>query len=246
MCSLRVGIIADTQYVDSEDGTTFDKKTTRRYRHSLEILKRAVSYFVEEGVASAIHLGDVLDAKCKELDITARCCLEIKSVLEREASLKWNYVAGNHDLNCMGGRKRFDENFTKLGLHDRLYYHVSYPGYVFVYLDGYEVSTLAPSSEENKQKAIALLMHNNKNDVFGSNNSWFDGLTDEQKKYVPYNGAVSYEQLRWLETRAKQNGEGGVQETQRERHTRLLTLTHTHTHTHCSQHHQARQHRCNG
>ena len=66
--TIRVGIIADTQYVDAEDGATFDKKTTRRYRHSLAILKRAVPYFVGEGVRSAVHLGDLLDSKCKDLD----------------------------------------------------------------------------------------------------------------------------------------------------------------------------------
>ncbi len=59
------GIISDTQYVDDEDGSNYDKSVIRRYRHSLEVLKQSVVHFEEEikrstVVASGTGIGRIL------------------------------------------------------------------------------------------------------------------------------------------------------------------------------------------
>ena len=41
----KIGIIADIQYCDEEDGTSFDGSETRRYREALNVTKRAAKAF---------------------------------------------------------------------------------------------------------------------------------------------------------------------------------------------------------
>ena len=53
----------DTQYVDSDDGHTFDGKTVRRYRLSLKILAHAIDYFESNNVNIRVIVGDLLDSK---------------------------------------------------------------------------------------------------------------------------------------------------------------------------------------
>ena len=43
-------MIADIQYADREDGTNFNKTSTRRYRHALEITKRAVEDWTTQSI----------------------------------------------------------------------------------------------------------------------------------------------------------------------------------------------------
>lgn len=60
---LKIGIVGDTQYVDSDDGHTFDGKTVRRYRQSLKILAHAIDYFESNNVNIRVVVGDLLDSK---------------------------------------------------------------------------------------------------------------------------------------------------------------------------------------
>ena len=41
----RIGVIADVQYVDQEDGFDFSGVQRRRYRNSIEVLRRAVNHW---------------------------------------------------------------------------------------------------------------------------------------------------------------------------------------------------------
>ena len=41
----RIGVIADVQFVDQEDGFDFSGVQRRRYRNSLEVLRRAVKHW---------------------------------------------------------------------------------------------------------------------------------------------------------------------------------------------------------
>lgn len=62
---LKIGIVGDTQYVDSDNGHTFDGKTVRRYRQSLKILGRAIDYFEANNVNIRVIVGDLLDSKVR-------------------------------------------------------------------------------------------------------------------------------------------------------------------------------------
>ena len=41
----RIGVIADVQYVDQEDGFDFSGVQRRSYRNSIEVLRRAVKHW---------------------------------------------------------------------------------------------------------------------------------------------------------------------------------------------------------
>lgn len=56
----RLGIIADIQHADIDDGKSFHG-ASRYYRQSKEILQRAVDYWRGEKVAMAVSLGDIID-----------------------------------------------------------------------------------------------------------------------------------------------------------------------------------------
>ena len=71
------GLIGDTQYSNSDDGTTFDGKVVRRYRQSFSILEEACKSFEEHKTTSCILLGDVLDARFKSLDSVDECLKDI-------------------------------------------------------------------------------------------------------------------------------------------------------------------------
>ena len=80
MGDFNFGIVSDTQYVDADDGTTFDAKTVRRHRQSLETLKlacRAFAAVADPPILSCVLLGDVLDGKCKKMNNTEHCITEV-------------------------------------------------------------------------------------------------------------------------------------------------------------------------
>jgi hypothetical protein len=53
---LRLGCIADVQYADSDDGSNFKKDVTRRYRHSLKAMRRAVTHWNGCGVGCVLQV----------------------------------------------------------------------------------------------------------------------------------------------------------------------------------------------
>ena len=61
--STKIGVIADIQYADVEDGSNFDQSETRRYRESLKCAKRAGKHFQNVGVDLVLQLGDIVDGK---------------------------------------------------------------------------------------------------------------------------------------------------------------------------------------
>ena len=90
----RIGIIADLQYADADEGHNFSRTVTRRYRHSIEVLHRACAAWYstvssnEKGgitcnaddnstmtphtrrdtpsVSCVLQLGDFIDGKCQQ------------------------------------------------------------------------------------------------------------------------------------------------------------------------------------
>lgn len=202
--SYRIGIIADTQYADTEDGTTFDKTMVRRYRQSLQILESAVQYFNNHSVSYGIQLGDVLDSRVKRLQMAERCLNDILTVTEKSTH-PWSYCVGNHDLDAID-REKFlamlvpQNRLNSISgdvLPQRLYYDVApIAGYRFLFLDGYELSTLSPTSQDHLEQSNALLSQKNKN-LVRHDGDWFVDLAEVDMKYVPYNGGMSQEQLKW-------------------------------------------------
>ena len=207
------GVIGDTQYVDSEDGSTFDGSVVRRYRQSLDTLKKACFSFKISSALLCVLLGDTLDAKCNTMGSAQQCVDEIHDVL-RLSDSPWHFCIGNHDLVCFSRQEVLEKLVApcvqQMCSPSRLYYDfLPFPGFRFIFLDGYDVSTINASSDANRIAAEEILAIKNQNLAIPGA-SWFAGLSEENKRYVPYNGGLSDLQLDWFDDvieRARNSGE---------------------------------------
>ena len=59
----HIGLIADVQYADVEDGSSFGGEEKRRFRGSLEAARRASAVFRAEKVDMMLQMGDAIDGK---------------------------------------------------------------------------------------------------------------------------------------------------------------------------------------
>ena len=66
-----------------------------------------------------------------------------------------------------------------------------------VALDAYDVSTLAPTSQD-PEEGFRLLADKNPNDVRRTDVDFTAGLSGVEKRWVPYNGGLGDAQLVWL------------------------------------------------
>ena len=216
------GVIADIQYVDAPDAMNFQNTTMRRYRQSFNIFKDAITSWdsLITPPKCAIVLGDILDGKSATMMNQEKC---INDVLEASKAVDYEmlYCFGNHchysfsrnDLHTKLSpsflRSNENENEHKnenekssLGgvcSPQKLYYDwAPYEGWRFISLDCYDISLIGSSTLENKKIAEDLLAKNNPNDLtIGS--GWFNGLTYNMRRWVPYNGGISKEQIIWLQ-----------------------------------------------
>ena len=214
------GVIADIQYVDAPDAMNFQNTTMRRYRQSFNIFKDAILSWDSLATAPkcAIVLGDILDGKSATMMNQEKC---INDVLEASKAVNYEmlYCFGNHchysfsrnDLHSklspsfLRSNEKENENENEkssLGgvcSPQKLYYDwAPYEGWRFISLDCYDISLIGSSTLENKKIAEDLLAKNNPNDLtIGS--GWFNGLTYNMRRWVPYNGGISKEQIIWLQ-----------------------------------------------
>ena len=76
-----------------------------------------------------------------------------------------------------------------------------------VVLDSFDISTIEGLSQEKTERAEQILSAHNPNNLKGN---WCEGLAGTDKRFVPFNGALSPAQLGWLEdtlARAAEEGE---------------------------------------
>jgi len=165
----------------------FHKTAERHYRHSLTILKNAVKDWKNKGEISFIaQLGDLLDGLNKKNNVSEE---SLKLLVDHFLDFKVHHLVGNHELY----------NFKRSDLKNKLcsgYYHFSpHPQWKFILLDAYEFCTI---QEETKQSALQYLSQYNPNQIDKSDADWKKGLNGLDLRFMPYNGAVSNEQLKWL------------------------------------------------
>lgn len=230
----RFGVIADVQYANVPDALNFQGTKYRRYKQSLDIFEEAVSTWNTMALNDrntpmfSVVLGDIVDGKSRDSE-EGGCLSHFREILA-SAQNPCYFTFGNHCHYSMGRSEIYELFCPKLnassnninGLTNsvvgkggscspsKIYYDWSpAPGWRFISLDAYDVSLIGASSEHNRKQAKELLDRNNPNDLSVSG-SWFNDLPREKHRWVPYNGGVSDEQLRWLErilTHSKHNNE---------------------------------------
>ena len=161
--SFVLGVVADCQYADQAD------KGSRLYTTCPAKLTQAVNDFNTHSLVSVIHLGDFIDK-----DFTSfATVLDISKAL----NTPFYHVLGNHEFSVDDQYKM--QIATLLNMPAR-YYSFDIDNWVFIALDGNDVSTYAwPKTSEKHQQNMALYASK-----YSAQKTW--------------NGAIGEEQLAWL------------------------------------------------
>eukprot|EP00249_Psilotum_nudum_P014462 c24837_g1_i1 orf=894-1856(+) len=189
------GIITDVQYADIPDGCSF-LGVPRYYRHSLEVLKRAViSWNNHGGHSFAMNLGDIVDGYCPK-ESSRNTVMRIVNEFNAFYLGPVYHILGNH---CLYNLPRNELNeILKIPTSDGNSYYTFCPltGFRVVVLDGYDISAIGwPEGHPHTIRAVNILNKNNPN---ANKNSPF-GLTGAERRFVRFNGGVGKEQLAWLD-----------------------------------------------
>lgn len=202
-----VGLMADLQYADLDNGESFVEKSVRRYRQSLDILRSGAAEFALAKTSINVLLGDLIDFK-STIDNKADLCLSrILEITKAPGVGPFHFIVGNHDLNAFS-RPRVHSQYLPPSVRaatppsgEILYYSLKpHAGFKFLFLDPFDVSSFNASSEAKQRQAQDLLKASNPNMADDKKNgNWFTGLSPEDRRYVPYNGMIGVTQLRWLQ-----------------------------------------------
>lgn len=195
-----IGILADIQYADCDDGHCHHKKNVRYYRNSLNLIKNAIQNFknhetkTKASFKCLVQLGDLIDGKCKQNNSSQtavqKCLDELNKISEKTKLL---HIWGNHEfynflrkdlvntqLNTarfLGEKHANNANYYSFDITDKV---------KLICLDFYELSILGYEKEEaNYLKAMKFYT-----DFKNSNDRKFVTIRD---------GALSDEQFDWLE-----------------------------------------------
>jgi manganese-dependent ADP-ribose/CDP-alcohol diphosphatase len=188
-------------------------------RQSLLILQNAIQKF--SSTDFNLMLGDILDGKAKTLGMNFTC-LDTIHELCRQSPQPWYCTLGNHEYYNFTRHEIFEKVYFSyikdLCPTNKLYYSFQPKvGYRCLVLDGYEVSTIGPITPEFGQQAEETLVQRNPNYAAGSysfglsvsalfspfsigSTDWLLNLSDENLRYLPFNGGISSQQLKWLES----------------------------------------------
>ncbi|KAK8924121.1 Manganese-dependent ADP-ribose/CDP-alcohol diphosphatase [Platanthera zijinensis] len=188
------GVITDVQHADIPDGRSF-LGIPRYYRHSLEVLQRAVGKWnALRKLDFSMNFGDIVDGYCpKDKSLTT-----VRKVLDEFSKFDGPvyHIIGNH---CLYNLPRSDLTglFNIPSFHGTAYYEFSpSPEYRFVVLDAFDISAIGwPRDDPRTSAAVRFLQAKNPNVDKNST----AGLCGLGRRFVKFNGGIGREQLLWLD-----------------------------------------------
>ena len=199
-----IGLLGGTEYADFDDETG---REPRRFRHSLEVMKRAVQYWKVKGPAACvIHLGNLLAAENASVE-KQWTALETFEEVRVRASTPWHFAPGVADHECFGSAGPSNRGAINVaaalrpsrddGGAERSYY-AFFPceGWRVVVLDAFDVSLLAPHGSDAHAAALELLRTQNPNPPDAPDP--LAGLAGEARRFGPSGGGIGALQLQWL------------------------------------------------
>lgn len=214
------GLMSDIQYADIEPASNFGGHEHRDYRASFTHAQTAVDYWssLDSPLAFIAQLGDLIDGQNAgkygqglnfEEPQSKRALQQVQRIWAHCHTPVYHAI-GNHELynftweelslylnsevNESGGRQIISDQSTGL------FYHSFSPaiGWRFIILNSYEDNMILPRSEESLQRIKALLFSKNENLQKTTPVNFFEGLSRENQRFVPFNGGFGQVQLQWL------------------------------------------------
>jgi len=216
-----IGVIADVQYVDIQDGFDFTGKQRRRYRNSLKVLGRAALKWKEAEVDTVLQLGDLVDGQAKGLGKSEEHWETCSRELESSQCKRIVNILGNHELYNFKREKL--ETLEVVRKPSSWYSIKPYADIALrlVILDAYDISTIEGMTKEKTDEAYSYLSKKNPNDIWHKGVNWSEGLVGVERRFMPYNGALSLEQMTWLK---------GVLKNSKESSEKVIILSHVPLH----------------
>lgn len=193
-----IGIIADVQYCNQDDSPSFDGRL-RHYRNALAELERAVTLWNSKPVSAIVQLGDLLDIGCSTLGQSDTDLNRVKEELDKCKCKTISHVVGNHEM-CNFSR---DELSSRLNIKTPAWHSFVVSNMDqkvrIVILDSYDISSIGGTTQENTKLANKILSIKNPNQIHQFGVDWAAGLSGLDLRWMPYNGAFSDDQLKWLD-----------------------------------------------
>jgi len=196
---LRLGLIADIQYADCDDGSDFSGREKRRFRNSLKVLQDAVACFNDHGVDAIVQLGDIIDGCNAKVGASESAMSTVLNVFGRSTSPVRYDLVGNHDLYNMNRELLSLAGLNFLSDTGKSYRSVHFGDkWELIFLDPYEHALIGLRPDDPNFLEAEQMIHSLNPNVGVEGADWFQGLSEDMYRYVPFNGAVSDEQLTWL------------------------------------------------
>eukprot|EP00287_Rhodomonas_sp_CCMP768_P009590 CAMPEP_0196742384 /NCGR_PEP_ID=MMETSP1091-20130531/46442_1 /TAXON_ID=302021 /ORGANISM="Rhodomonas sp., Strain CCMP768" /LENGTH=201 /DNA_ID=CAMNT_0042088411 /DNA_START=247 /DNA_END=849 /DNA_ORIENTATION=- len=155
------GIIADVQYADAADGSDFAKTVVRRYRQSLRLLRGAVTSWnrrKHSPISFIAQLGDLVDGCNAGLGQSVQAMDAVLNELGRSKCKEIYHLIGNHELYNFD-RSTLDKLLNTSRDGKSYYAFRPVPGWKFLVLDAYDISTAGPAGGD-PEEAYAMLVCN--------------------------------------------------------------------------------------
>ena len=210
------GLISDVQYADVADALDKNGKMMRHYRGALDVLIRAVEHFncfSSPPLSFVAQLGDIIDGKNAQAN-TSEAALNIVLNVIGQSRVPFVNLIGNHEIY------NFDRDTLAKRLGTRpagrpveFYATAPVAGWRVFVLDAFQEAVVGwPPTEPRRQKAVEFLRAKRTecgrpDDADPSD--WFAGLTGEDRRFCPYNGAFGARQLEWLRGQLRGAAEAG-------------------------------------
>ena len=215
MASWAFGIIGDVQYADADDAPDKHGKMMRHYRGALDVLQRAVEFFncASPVVTCVYQLGDLIDGLNARQGTSESALTSVLEVISR-CRAPFVHLVGNHDLY------NFDRDSLAARLSTRLpnravefFASAPAPGWRVLVLDAFQEAVIGwPAEEPRREQAVRFLRA--KRTECGrpddaDPDDWFIGLSAEQRRFNPYNGALGARQISWLSSQLHAAADAG-------------------------------------
>lgn len=202
---VRIGLVSDIQYADIDNRFSFGGKE-RHYRHSLQLLDEATTYWNQEGVEFVVHCGDVIDGQnCSNgtvneaIESVTNCLSKVKSPV--------HHILGNHCVYTMDRERLHKELNMPTPTPDVGYYSIAQsPGWKFLMLDSSDVALFGrPHDHKHTLEARHILGTCNPNpDKMNT-----DGMEGARKRFVGFGGGIGEAQLEWIRLELNESRQKG-------------------------------------